>query len=154
MTPTNTTHVYEFLSHHPTGVLSTASPTGEPWGSTIVFACDEDFTFYFMTRANTQKYKNIAANPHIALTVTDQATQTTVQAAGTVELVSTDEMMDVVFQKLDKIKPAGTQHWVAPVYKIHEGDYMVLSFKPTSLQYADFSQSPDNADTNFIEQII
>lgn len=154
MTPTNTTQVYEFLTQHPVGVLSTTSSTGEPWGSTIVFACDEDFTFYFMTRSNTQKYKNIAANPKVALTVTDQAAQTTVQAAGTAEPVAAEDMMNVVFQKLDKIKPTGTEHWIDPVYKIHEGDYMILQFKPTTLQYANFSQVPDNADTNFIEQII
>jgi general stress protein 26 len=154
MIQTDTRKVHEFLANHPVGVLSTASPSGEPWGSTVIFATDEELNFYFMTRANTQKYRNIAANPHVALTITDQARQITVQATGVAAKVATEDILEVVFQKLDKLKPQGSEHWVDPVYKIHEGDYMILQVKPTALQYADFSRPPEDADTKFIEQII
>lgn len=154
MKQTNTNKVHEFLTSHPVGVLSTASPAGEPWGSTIVFATDEDLNFFFMTRANTRKYQNIAANPTVALTVTDESQQITVQAMGSVEKVAAEDIMEVVFHKLDKLRPKGSEHWIAPVYKIHEGDYMILQFTPKILQFADFSQSPADSDTSFIEQII
>lgn len=154
MTQISRAQVYEFLTKQPVGVLSTASSNGEPWGSTVVFAVDEELNFYFMTRANTRKYENISANPQVAFTVTDPAGQKTVQAAGIIEKVATDDIIDVVFQKLDKVKPRGSEHWIAPVYKIHEGDYMILQFKPTTLQYADFSIPPTDTDTAFVEQII
>lgn len=154
MTHITTTQVGEFLTQHPTGVLSTASLAGEPWGASVVFAIDDDLNFYFMTRANTLKYQNIAANPHVAITITDPAEQKTVQAAGVVEKVAAEDIIETVFKKLDKLKPQGSERWIAPVYKVHEGDYMVLRFKPTSLQYADFSVPPTDADTSFIEKII
>lgn len=149
-----TDDVYEFLKQQSTAVLSTASASGEPWGATVVFAVDEALHFYFMTRANTLKYQNIETNHHVAITVTDEATQTTVQASGVVERVAPEDVMDVVFHKLDKSKPHGARDWTAPVYKVHEGDYMVLRLKPSHLQYADFSQAATSANDTFIQQII
>jgi general stress protein 26 len=154
MTHSTVAQVHDFLTQQPTGVLSTASSEGEPWAATVVFAVDEELNFYFMTRAKTLKYKNIATNPHIALTVTDPAGQKTVQAAGVVERVATEDIIETVFQKLDKVKPRGSEHWIAPVYKVHEGDYMILKLKPTYLQYADFSLAPLDPNSNFIERII
>lgn len=153
MDTTNVT-VHAFLTNHPVGVLSTSSKYGDPWGSTIVFAVDEDLTFYFMTRAKTRKYQNISINPHVAITVTDAEQQITVQAAGKVEQVEAEDMMDVVFEKLDKVKPSGTHHWIAPVYKVHKGDYMILKCKPDSLHYADFGRAPSGDSDSYIEQII
>ncbi|MCW2763413.1 MAG: hypothetical protein JWR85_3614 [Marmoricola sp.] len=45
--------VHAFLRQHHMGVLSTVSSDGEPWGAAIYFIVDEDFTFYFVTRAET-----------------------------------------------------------------------------------------------------
>jgi general stress protein 26 len=150
----NTEKVHEFLAHHHVGVLSTTSSDGQPWGSAIIFATDENLNFYFMTRADTLKYQNIASNPKVAITITDESQQITVQASGTVKPVEAEDIMDVVFHKLDKLKPQGTTKWIAPVYKVHEGDYMILHFTPTKLQYADFTQTEVDAQSSDIEQII
>jgi uncharacterized pyridoxamine 5'-phosphate oxidase family protein len=146
--------VQEFLKHHHMAVLSTVSEQGEPWGSSIIFAFDDDLNFFFMTRADTLKYKNIEAHPVVALTVTDEERQITVQAKGKISRVEAKDYMDVVFKKLAHVKPRGDFQWIPPVMKVHRGDYMILQFTPTVLQYADFKQPKTDVDSEYIEQII
>jgi nitroimidazol reductase NimA-like FMN-containing flavoprotein (pyridoxamine 5'-phosphate oxidase superfamily) len=148
------TTVLEFLKHHHMGVLSTVSAEGEPWGSAITFAFDDDLTFYFMTRSDTLKFKNIESHPSVALTVADEEQQITVQAIGKVSRVDAKDYIDVAFKKLASVKPRGDYQWVPPVIKVHKGDYMILSFKPSKLQYADFKHGKTDLHHEYIHQII
>jgi nitroimidazol reductase NimA-like FMN-containing flavoprotein (pyridoxamine 5'-phosphate oxidase superfamily) len=146
--------VQDFLKRHPMGVLSTVTPDGAPWGSAIYYVTDEDFNFYFVTRAKTFKYQNLGNTPRAALTVADMASQTTVQASGVITKVPVDDYMEVVFNKLAKLKPKGNDHWVPPLSKIHEGNYMPLCLAPTKLHFADYSQSKPDPHADYIEKII
>lgn len=136
------------------GILSTVSDNGKPWGSAIYYVADEDFTCYFVTRADTHKYKNIKERSTAALTVADEDSQTTVQIYGSVSQVSTYELLDVAFHKLEKIRPKGDINWVPPIYKIHKGDFMVMQLIPESMQYADYSKHVSDIHQDYIEQII
>lgn len=151
--PTSRERAHEFLREHPLGVLSTVSQ-GKPWGAAIFFVADDFFNIYFITRADTQKYKNIEKHPHVALTVADGKTQTTVQIAGAVTRVSPDKYHDVVFRKLASLRPKGDLNWAPPVIKVHKGDYMVLKLEPDYLQYADFSQQKTDVHSDYIEVLI
>ena len=148
------TKALDFLKDHHVGVLSTATKDGQPWGSAIVFALDEDLKFYFVTRAETLKYQNIKANPTVALTVADPKDQVTVQIQGKVSRVEAKDYIDVVFKKLAHVKPHDDASWVPPVIKVHKGDYMVLCITPTHVQYADFKQKKNDAFDDYIEQIL
>ncbi len=151
----HTTHekVQAFLKTHHTGVLSTVSNEEKPWGSAINFVVDEDLNFYFMTRQETLKYKNIEANGIVALTVFDEISQQTVQAQGKVSRVELKDIIDVVFGKLAKVKPHDNSNWVPPVIKVHKGDYMVLMITPSTLQYADFKESKMDVFDEYIEKL-
>lgn len=136
------------------GILSTVSEDGKPWGSAIIFAVDEDLNFFFMTRSGTLKFKNIAKNPHAALTIADEEQQTTLQAAGNISRVAAKDYIDIVFKKLASVKPRGDFQWIPPVIKVHNGDYMILQFTPTKLQYGDFKQNKTDVRSDYIEQVI
>lgn len=146
--------VHDFLKRHPMGVLSTVTPDGEPWGSAIYYVADDDFNFYFVTRAKTFKYQNLDTTPRAALTVTDMTTQTTVQASGIITKVPVSDYMEVVFNKLAKLEPKGNDHWVPPLAKIHEGNYMPLRLTPTKLHYADYGKTKPGPHADYIEKII
>jgi general stress protein 26 len=146
--------VHAFLKHHPMGILSTVTLDGAPWGSAIYYVADEDFNFYFVTRAKTYKYQNLDKNPRAALTVADIASQTTVQASGNITRVPVEDYMDVVFNKLAKAKPKDNGHWVPPLSKIHEGNYIPLCLTPFKLNYADYSQTKSDPHADYIEKII
>lgn len=136
------------------GVLSTVSKNNKPWGSAIYFYADEDFNFFFVTRAETLKYKNIEKNPQVSLTVADHDTQTTIQVAGTISRAPVKDTVDIVFKKLASIKPKGNINWVPPIIKVHEGDWMILQLTPTHMQFANFKESKTDIHDEYITTII
>jgi general stress protein 26 len=146
--------VHQFLKHHPMGVLATADIHGSPWGAAIYFFADENFNIFFVTRADTRKYKNIEENARVVLTVVDEPTQTSVQIAGTVTKVPPQDYMDVVFHKLEKIRPSHDASWTSPPTKIHKGNFMPLRILPTTLLYADYSKFKMDRDAVYVETII
>lgn len=147
--------VHAFLRHNPMAILSTVDSEGSPWGSAIFYVADEDFKFYFVTRSGTLKYKNLEQSPLAALTVADNDSQTTVQASGTISKVPLKEYGEVVFGKLMDARPKNDIHWIPPLTKIHEGDYVPLCFTPNKLQYADFQhRKADGLHADYIEAII
>ena len=146
--------VHEFLKRHPVGVLSTASADGSPWGAAIFFYVDEDFNYYFVTRANTHKYHNIQSNPKASITVAHGASQTTVQSTGLITEVPAEEYMNIIFDKLAHVRLDSDNNWVPPIAKIHEGNFIPLKFTPTKLQYANYSAKTLDPRANYIQQII
>jgi uncharacterized pyridoxamine 5'-phosphate oxidase family protein len=146
--------VHAFLRRYHMGILSTISKDGKPWGSAIYFIVDENFTFYFVTRAETYKYQNLEANPNVALTVADEENQTTVQLAGTISPLPYEDYLEVMFRKMPKIRPAGDYDWVPPINKLRAGNYMPLVLTPTKLQYADYKHVKHDAHASYIEHIL
>jgi general stress protein 26 len=144
----------EFLHDHPLGVLSTTGENGKPWGSAVYFVTDEDFNFFFVTREKTKKFQNIHANAHVALTVADGKTQTTVQAAGTITKVPSRDIVDVVFKKLASIRPQDDINWAPPVIKVHQGDWMVLKLSPNYAQFAEFKQQKTDIGESYIYRLV
>ncbi len=136
---------YDFLTRHKVAVLSTTDGKDEVWGAAIYYAVNEALTFYFFTKKDSKKYQQIIKNPQAALTVVDDAGQTTVQAAGQIEEVPLDEQ-NAAYQKLVLVHPAGEFSWKPPVNKL-DGETVLLKLSPTTLQYANFqSDSHQSAD--------
>lgn len=131
----------KFLEQHPMGVLSTVSSEKQPWGAAIYYIADRDFTFYFVTKSGTHKYKNIEASLYAALTVADPRTQTTVQAVGPVTPVTVRSTIDSVYKMMAAQRPAGNFQWLPPLLKIHKGEFIVLRLTPTYAQFADYLAS-------------
>lgn len=145
--------VHDFLKHNPLGIVSTVSGDGKPWGAAVYFIADDAFNIYFVTRAETAKYKNIQQSRIAAFTVADRSTQTTVQLTGEVSEVPADEYMNNLFEEFMKLRHNDDHTWSPPINKVHAGAFMPLRIKPTSLHYADYSQHKEPL-ANYIEQII
>jgi general stress protein 26 len=146
--------VHSFLRQHHMGILSTVSTEGKPWGSAIYFVADEQFTFYFVTRAETYKFQNLEANPYVALTIADPDSQTTVQLAGKISPLPYEDYLDVVFRRMTKIRPAHDHQWMPPIDKLRAGNYMPLVITPEKLQYADYSHTKADSHADYIEHIL
>lgn len=136
------------------GVLSTAGTDGSPWGSATYFVSDENFNLFFVTRANTRKYKNITENPLVAFTVADESSQITVQIAGKISAVPPEDYMEVVFNKFDKVRPNNNESWAPPISKIHKGNFMPLQLTPTKLIFADYGKFKLEPDAEYIQNVI
>jgi len=147
--------VHSFLRQHHMGILSTVNAEGAPWGSAVFYIADEDFKFYFVTRAGTLKYKNFEQSALAAITIANNESQTTVQASGTLSKVPLKDYGEVIFGKLMDARPQDDEHWIPPLTKIHEGDYVPLCLTPSKLQYANFKhRKADGIHADYIEKII
>ncbi|HEX9153382.1 MAG TPA: pyridoxamine 5'-phosphate oxidase family protein [Candidatus Saccharimonadales bacterium] len=128
----------DFLKSHTLGVLSTVSEDSKPWGSAIYYAVGEHLDVYFLTRTSSRKYQNTLENSNVALTITDDAQQMTIQLEGTVDEVTKRSEIDEAFSKLAAIHAPGVHTWAPPVSKLHDGESVVLKISPEIMQFADF----------------
>lgn len=143
---------YDFLTSHKFAVLSTADKDGRPWGATIYYIVDEDFNFYFFTRAQSKKYRNIQERPEVAITISDNGEQTTVQAAGMVSEVPLGPEHDHAFRLLSLIHPPGQFEWIPPVTKIQNGEMLLLKLAPQHMRFSDFKSNAGQYATDIIPQ--
>jgi hypothetical protein len=128
-----------FLDKHNLGVLSTAND--RPWGAAVYYAVDEDLTFYFLTRTGSKKYGDIQKRPYAAMTVVDDAKQTTVQAVGRITEVDIGPLYNQAFTKLAGIHPPGQHVWMPAVSDIHTGKSVLLMLTPEHVQLSIFSHN-------------
>ncbi len=144
---------HDFIKKHPMGVLSTVA-NDKPWGAAIYYVADDDFNFFFVTRAKTEKFKNIDHNPFVSLTIADPETQTTVQASGAISKVPSKDIIDIVFKKLASIRPKDDINWLPPVIKVHQGDWMILKLTPNYAQFAEYQELKSDINDSYIKQIV
>lgn len=129
--------ITEFLRSHDTAVIASVDSDGQPYTSTIYYVLSGD-EIYFITKNQTEKYKNLKMNHRSALTVYDSHSPVALNAIGTVAEVPTtskkDEIMQAVFKlSYDKL------HDYAPIIKLHKGSFSVFKFIPHKAKLTDFS---------------
>jgi uncharacterized pyridoxamine 5'-phosphate oxidase family protein len=111
--------VLDFLKESKTIVIATASANSEPQIATLYFLADNDFNLYFATGRETKKFKNLHDNKQAAFLIGTGPAVITVQGAGDVKEIETDELKtkgDIGVQILNKAE----KEW--PVLKLpHEG---------------------------------
>ncbi len=148
--------VYEFLREHAVAVLSTVSHDGTPSASPIYFVADKQLNFYFMTKSDTEKSKNIENNNNVAITVIDSTIPMVVQAKGLVSEIQDREIFTKIAE--ENAKQEAGFHWPPPLSKLEsEGSLLMYAFTPTWLRVADFSESGGGSNkpgTNLFHQII
>jgi uncharacterized protein YhbP (UPF0306 family) len=114
-----------------TAVLGTVSADGLPRTALIYYSIDDVFTLYFLTVSNTQKYKNLLENPHVAITIGFGPAQTSVQGIGIAEALEIDspKQNSTILTIRDRLQNKG---FVWPVLKLTQSDIDdVVVFKVT-----------------------
>lgn len=92
--------IVDFLNQQGVGVLATADSSGKPHAATVYVTSDEPLNLYFVTKRDTQKCRNLQANPRAAIAVYNAATQTTLQAEGTVVEVTDAQQQEWIFKDI------------------------------------------------------
>lgn len=138
--PESAERIYAFLECHPIGVLATVSPDSTPDGAVIYFTVSEQFEFYFVTKSQTQKYKNLQLHPYVSLVSYDAFSQTTVQVHGRVKEVTSGAIKNAMLMTLEQLAARGGSSHKPPISKLFAGRYAVMCLRPTSIRMADYME--------------
>lgn len=111
----------------------------KPMSSVILFAVDDDFTFYFATHDDSFKAQAIYKNPQVSLSIWDfgkMLVQIDTQAQ---KIVDSDE----VSITLDKIasSAAGLKNFWPPILQVEGDEYAVFKLSPDWIRILDLSDS-------------
>jgi uncharacterized protein YhbP (UPF0306 family) len=131
----------KFLHDHEVGVLSTIDRTGVLHGAAIYYFLNMDNRICMVTKAGTQKARDMFGHEQVALTIFDEQTAQTVQMRGEAEVVNDAETRQAIIAKLVKLRLYGDNALLPPVTTIHEDGYVALQITPTEIKFHDYKQS-------------
>lgn len=133
-------YVFDFLTQHMLGTLVTQTVDHTLHAAPIYFDVTQDFDIYFVTSQKTQKFVNLTENPHVILTVTNEAQLETVQIRGTIEPVS--DKLETVFSKIGKkLTERAKDQVVMPIFKMDVAEPISIHIKPLEIRLRSFQGS-------------
>ena len=131
--------IFNFLKDHHVGVLSSVTPDGNPHGTVIYYAIDNDFNIHVLTKIGTRKYDNLVHNEHVMVTVYESSTQTTVQFSGfAVERAGSNninETANAIFAHL-----ATDNEGLPPIMKLQAGAFTTFQLEPVQIRMAIYAR--------------
>ena len=142
--------VLSVIKKHPLGSLATVSPDGQPRSAFVYVAADESLALYFMTRANTKKYKHITKNPRVAISIAEEEGYETIQAEGVAhEELSAEKQAWII----DQIFRNAALHptWQLPIDQMESSGYVCIRVDLTWLRLGRFHK---DSGEHMFEQII
>ncbi len=139
-----------FLKTHATGTLATVSPAGEPRARTIYFACDDSFSIYFVTHADTRKWEDIQAHPKAAFVVSGEKIPQTVQIEGTLTNLTKTALIDSALVDLTAVLLSNVDYF-APITRFSPADMVFLKLTPDWVRWGDFSKG--NGTSEVLKEI-
>lgn len=146
--------IADFLARTGVAVLATADAGGKPHAATVYITVDKQLDLYFVTKRDTQKCRNLQANPWAAIAVYDTSTQTTVQADGTVVEVADVHQQEWIFKDIWRLAAQTSPGGIPPTTRLIAGGYIVFRLSAPSLRMATFSSKNNNSETGDIFEIV
>ncbi len=131
--------VLKFLLSQPFISLSTATPTGEPHDSVMLFAVDDDFTISCATHEESYKAQLMAANMVVAGS-TFEIGNAYVQFHGTATRIKSQAKILKVLDQLAK-KADQANNFAPPIYKFPGENFVMFSIKPNWLRYMSLAEN-------------
>lgn len=145
--------MYDYLKSLAVAVLSTVGENSKPHAAVIYFIADSELHFYFLTKSDTRKSKNLEKHENAALTIFDSQSPKTIQATGQVTEVEDPKMYVAVMNKISEENAKGNNfYWPPPLSKLDSnGDLVLYKFTPDWLRFADFTE--DTKESIFYDVI-
>lgn len=130
----------ELIKNHPLAGLATVSRDNSPYACTIYVIADDDLNLHFITKEDTEKWKQINNNPSVALVIAGERSRQTVQIRGKAAREKTVESDASVLEKLTASIPSAFTHpeWSLPVEQLDAGSYVMVKVETKWFRYASF----------------
>ena len=128
-----------FLREYDVAALSTIMPGNVAHGTAIYYYVDEDFNFYFLTKSETLKFKNIETNNSASLVVIDQETLQTVQVDGVAEEVDYKNEYASQLQMYNQTLARNRQEWhKVPLTHVPGSEWTFVKVTPKWMRWTDY----------------
>lgn len=124
-----------------TAVLSTSDENAEVHASVVHYVIDKDDNFYFLTKTDTKKVKNLEQNNVVALTIHPSQSLQVLYVKGKAELVQNKLTKQQVFDHIIEPKSYKEGVKLPPITQIETGAYIAYKITPTSRYMHDYSQT-------------
>jgi uncharacterized pyridoxamine 5'-phosphate oxidase family protein len=128
----------DFIKDQHTGVVATSNLAGEVFASTVYFVAKEDFTIYFATSHNTNKFKNLVLNKKTAFCIGTGPSYKSVQIRGNAEMVYDKDQQEGLnlLESLYETHPK--EEWpINIINKLKEGGFVLIKITPTNIAFLD-----------------
>lgn len=135
-----------FLAEHYTGILATSDTASNPHGAVIYYLPDSDFTLYFATKEETQKFKNMEENPQVAFVVYDETSQTSLQVSGRIFQITDPLKKRATIKNMTNSSIVLSRNMLPPAYKLTAGEYKVLQLVPQVIKMAIYARTDKDQD--------
>ncbi len=130
--------IVEYIDHNPIATIGTINLDGTPHGA-IVYICADDrrHTVYFLTKMDTQKYKNLSTRDMVSITIANPSENSTLQANGRAVTIRDGGIIDMVTKKITRAH-ASAPEWLPPIAKLHAGAYVIVGVEIWHARIAHF----------------
>ena len=134
-------HVRDFITRNRTAALATVGADGLPHIATVTSAVDADLNVFFMTGADSKKFKNLVHQPMVAMVFTNSDTLETVQLTGRAERVE-DVLSKETLEDIKAMTVPIANHRPVPALQLFESgatnELATVRVTPTTMTYAQF----------------
>jgi len=145
-----------FLNENYIAVLAT-SQNDEPSASTVYYIMFDSYNFYFYTKHNSNKTKNILQNPKVGLVVGFGPEHITVQVVGEALRIEDEEEKEKIFEKLMEMEQKnGVKMWPTDDTERFRGQKNeIFKIVPTEVSFLnlDSLKYPDSISDEFVQII-
>lgn len=129
-------HVLAFLRSVAVMSIAANGDHGRPVSSVVVFAVDNDLSFYFLTKRETYKAKALEKNPKISLSVWEN-NKMLVQATGSATEVDAHDF-NKIHLKINNASKVLKNFWW-PILNIDKGEFVIFKIHPDWLRVLDLT---------------
>lgn len=129
------------VNHHP-----------KPINSIVLFAVDDDFTFYFAAHAHSHKAKALTVNPDISMSIWEHKAML-VQVCGLTELIEKQEEVDMALEKISESVNKIPDFW-PPVLQLDPDNYSIFKVVPEWIRKLNLTDDSIRSSEDPFEQIL
>jgi general stress protein 26 len=133
----NQHEIVAYVKDNPVMVLGTIGQNNIPHGAAVYVCLTAHDQLYFVTKTDTQKFKDIVHNPHVSVTIVNPSESSSLQAVGRAHVVNDGSTIEMVMGKMTKIYVQSAD-WLPPIAKLRAGAYQVVGIKVTFARLAQF----------------
>lgn len=131
----------DFIRLHPAGALATVGMDGSPHIATVYCLARDDTSVYFSTAVEADKYRNLSAQPYVALCFYDESSIQQLQVYGLADRVESPKEEQKLLDALIALR-IGKPDWPPPPLKLYESglsnELAVIRVTPTRSMFTDF----------------